>query len=357
MEVAEAIGRGLRRKLHSADIRLHPLADGGDGSLAAIGGVLGGQTYEVAVFNPIRKRVKAGYHFHDNTAYVELAAASGLVLLTDVERSALHTTTLGTGQLMADAIRRGADTIYLFIGGSATNDGGMGIAQALGYRFFDEKNEELPPVGASLASVYRIDASGLLFDPGQLNCKVVCDVTNPFAGPAGAAYVYAPQKGADTAVVERLDAGLRHFALTLTEHGYPDVSELPGAGAAGGVGGGAVALLGGEIIGGFSAIAEMTGLAEQLTGVDLVITGEGMLDGQSIQGKVVDGVATMARSRGIPTVAACGNAETDAAKKIGLDRVWTVMSRSKDLAEAMTTAAEKLDLIGEAIGEYYLAQE
>jgi glycerate kinase len=304
------------------------------------------ETVTVPVADPLGRPLEASYQRAGDTAYVELAAASGIVLLAEAERDAMVTTTLGTGQLIAHALDEGVRELYLFIGGSATNDGGTGIAHALGYRFFDAVGSELAPVGVSLRQLHRIDASRVHPDLPSLAVKVVCDVDNPFYGPRGAAYTYGPQKGASATEVEILDQGLRQLAGCLTAAGYPDVSQLAGAGAAGGVGGGAVALLGGELVSGTDTFLTISKLEAQMKTADVVLTGEGKLDTQTQQGKLISGVCALAHTHAKPVIGVCGAAEAGVADALGLARLYTVMDRSASVADAMETAYVKLVAIG-----------
>jgi len=347
--VCKALEKGLKNVNPSTEIISRPLADGGDGSLEILGHYLDLKTYSLEVQDPLGRSITASYNMNAHKAYIEMSRASGLVLLAPHERSSMKTTSFGTGELMADAIDRGAKEIYLFIGGSACNDGAMGIAQALGYQFYDGAGKLLEPTGENLLRVARIDGSGLVADPQEVSIQVLCDVNNPFAGKTGAAYVYAAQKGASPEEIVLLDRGLVHFAQVMVNHGLPDVSHIPGAGAAGGVGGGCIALLGAKLISGIQTFLDIADLESLIKDSDLVITGEGKLDAQTEHGKVVSGVCLLAQKHKVPVIAVCGAAEDQVEEKLPLQKVYTVISRSATLEEAMSRTAEKLEAIGREI--------
>lgn len=348
-EVCAALHRGLAPRYPDAEIVSRPLADGGDGSLDVLEDYLDVRTVTIECSDPLGRPIQASYRRSGSAAYIEVAAASGLVLLREAEREVLKTSSLGTGQLMAHAVEHGVQEVFLFLGGSATNDAGMGIAHALGYRFLDDSGQALPPIGKHLGKVASIDQSGLIPEMANVKVHVVCDVDNPLFGPNGAAYVYAPQKGATESDVELLDEGLRNLAKKLVAAGYPDVGELPGAGAAGGIGGGAVAFLNGHLQSGTATFLEISQLEKQVKEADLIITGEGFLDAQTAQGKLISGVCDLAHQHGKPIIGVCGGAEDGIAESLGLKQLYTIMDRSDSLAEAMNKAAEKLEEIGEKI--------
>ena len=348
-EVCNALSKGIKKSYPTATIISKPLADGGDGSLEVLDYYLELETITKTVQGPLGKPIAASYKIAGSIAYVELSAASGLILLKPHERNCLFTNTFGTGELIYDAIKRGANTIFLFVGGSATNDGGTGMANALGYQFYDAQNQLIQPIGKNLVDIHTIEDSQLLFDKNKLTIKVICDVNNPFYGPNGAAHVYAAQKGANPTEIIHLNNGLINLANQLTNQNYPDVSEVPGAGAAGGVAGGAIAFLDASLYSGIQTFLEITDLESVLKESDFVITGEGKLDAQTAQGKVISGVCQLALKYQKPIIAVCGDADEKAAKKLGINKVFTVLSRSTDLKEAMEKGAEKLVEIGEGI--------
>ena len=347
LEVCQAMARGLRRALPQSETILFPMADGGEGTAEILTYHSRGQWVEKEVNDPFFRPVTAGYGLSGDgrTAFIEMAAASGLPLLKPEERSALRTTTFGTGELILDAIQRGATKILLGIGGSATNDAGMGMAAALGYRFFDEKGERLPATGENLAKASTIDNSHLLADLEGVEVEVLCDVDNPLFGEKGAAYVYAPQKGADADDVALLDKGLRHFALLLENKFGEDFAAVPGAGAAGGMGAGALAFLGAMLRPGIQTVMELTGFDARLEQADLVITGEGKVDEQTLYGKLILGITRKAAARQIPVLAFCGTLEATPAQiqAIGLQAAFSLLTRPCTLEEAIAATADQLE--------------
>jgi glycerate 2-kinase len=307
-EAARAIAAGIQLAATGTLVRIVPVADGGEGTLDALVGARGGRRRTTVVSDPLGREITAVIgELPGHTCVVELAQASGYERLGADERDPERTSSFGTGQQIRMALDLGAERIILGLGGSATNDGAMGLARALGVRFLDADGQELAGIGADLSRVTEIDASGR--DPRLAGTQIVIagDVTNPFAGPDGAAYVFAPQKGADPAAVERLDAGLTHYASVLARVTGVDVGALPGAGAAGGVAGGVIALFGGVVTPGAELVLSSAGLEEQLVGAQLCITGEGRLDMQSLNGKAVSAVAAAARRAGVPCLALCGS--------------------------------------------------
>lgn len=291
----------------------HPLADGGEGTLEAIANNLGGQWQTVWVQGPLpSQKVDACYLWlpEEETAVIEMARASGLPLVPVGERNPEITTSYGTGELIAHAVQQGATQIQLAIGGSATNDAGLGLLMALGWQFLDSQGQSVGWGGQALSKVAEIIPPVPNTFPGV---TVLCDVTNPFSGANGAAQVYAPQKGADPAMVQRLDQGLRHFARVVQEFDGFEIN-FPGAGAAGGMGGGVAWALGAKIESGFTAIAKLTQLEQAMAGCDLVITGEGCFDDQSLQGKVVGGVIELAQTMGKPAIVVAGQSQENQTK-------------------------------------------
>lgn len=344
--VCVALSNGVKKANPNLEIITRPMADGGDGSLEVLAHYLDLQTITVEVEDPLFRPINASYKLVGTTAYIEMAAASGLALLKEKERNCMDTSSFGTGELILEAIRKGATTIYLFIGGSATNDAGMGIASALGWSFYSKGGELLVPIGENLTEVNRIDGTFLFYNPAKVEFKIICDVNNPFYGENGAAYVYAPQKGATVEEVKELDKGLRHLAEFLKANNYADIADIPGAGAAGGVGGGAIAFLNAELVSGIATFLEMTELEVAVKNCDLVITGEGKLDAQTEQGKVISGVCALAKKYNKPVIAVCGAADKKVAEKLGIQQIYTVLERAESLEEAMNKTAEKLIEIG-----------
>jgi len=306
-EAAAAIAEGVRRAVPDAEIETVPLPDGGPGTIRAIASISGGERRTCRVQGPLGRPVEAEWaSLPGGTAVVEMAAASGLGLLADDERDARITTTHGVGELVREALASGARRLIIGLGGSATNDGGAGLATALGVRLLDASGDEIPPGGVALSGLERIDASGL--DPRIVGASVIgaSDVTNPLCGPEGASHVYGPQKGASPEAVRELDAALENYARVIERDLGVAVRDVAGAGAAGGLGAGIIAFLGAEIRPGVDVVAEVVGLRERLDGADLAITGEGRLDGQTRYGKTVAGVARLASEVGVPVIVVPG---------------------------------------------------
>ncbi len=306
-EAAEAIAAGVRRALPEAEVDVAPVSDGGAGLVDAMLAASKGRLMHSRVQDPLGREVEAEWALlDDGTAVIEMAAAAGLVLLGQDERDPRVTTTRGVGQLLVATLDASARRIIVGVGGSATNDGGAGMAAALGVRFLGADARDLPPGGAALARLESIDASAI--DPRVRETRVIAatDVTNPLCGPEGASLVYSPQKGATQEVARELDAALRRYGGIVKRDVGVSVADVPGAGAAGGLGAGLIAFLRAEVRSGFEIVAEVTGLRERIAAADLVITGEGCLDGQTAYGKAVSGVAGMAREAGVPVIAVPG---------------------------------------------------
>ena len=349
-EVCNALTKKKKKSNSSLDIIACPMADGGDGSLETINHYFNLEPVELIVNDPLFRPIKSTYYCSHKTAYIEMSAASGLVLLKEEERNCMFTSSFGTGELIADALQKGATIINLFIGGSATNDGGIGIASALGYQFFDASGNLLSPTGQNLLLINRIDESEVLFNPKEVLVKVFCDVDTLLYGKNGAAYIYGAQKGASSIEIDHLNQGLVNLSSKLLAHNFPNIADIPGTGAAGGVGGGAIAFLGAQLISGIQNFIEITQLEKLIKECDLVITGEGKLDSQTEQGKVISGVCQLAKKYSKPIIAVCGAADLPISKSLALQQVYTVLSKSKSVVEAMAKAAEKLALIGHEIG-------
>jgi glycerate kinase len=357
---AEAMGRGVRQVLAGAEIDLVPMADGGEGTVEALVTATGGRIVPVRVTGPLGEPVEAffGLLGDGQTAVIEMAAASGLPHVAPERRNPLLTTTYGTGELVRAALDAGARRLIIGLGGSATVDGGVGMVQALGGRFLDAAGQELPPGGGALTRLARIDLSGL--DPRLAACPITaaCDVDNPLTGPKGAAAVFGPQKGADPAMVEQLDQGLGRLAAVIRRDLEQDVEHMPGAGAAGGMGGGLVALLGATLRSGVEIVIEASRLRERLAGASLCLTGEGGTDFQTAHGKTPMGVAQAAKAHGVPVLCLSGGLGRDyeAVYTVGIDAVMSIVPgpisleeavrRGPELAEAAAARALRLARIG-----------
>ena len=309
-----------------AEICAIPVADGGEGTVDAFLAAVGGTRAEVPCTGPCGQEVMGFYGLlPDGTAVVEMAAAAGLPL-AGACRDPEKTTTYGVGQLMAHALSRGAKRLVLGLGGSATNDGGCGAAAALGAEFLDAEGRAFVPTGGTLTQIAHIRMKGLRETMAGAEVTVMCDIDNPLCGPAGAAAVFGPQKGADAAMVARMDAGLRHLAETLEKDVGMEVLTLAGGGSAGGFGAGAAAFFGGQLRMGIDVVLDLTDFDRKCRGASLVITGEGHLDSQSLRGKTVVGVARRARALGVPAAALVGGCETalDAVYAEGVSGVFPI---------------------------------
>ena len=307
-QVASSIAEGLRSVCADLDIVEVSVADGGEGTVEALRDTLGGRIVRCKVHDPLMREMEAAYAILADgcTAVLEMASASGLPLLTSEERNPLKTSTFGTGELIADALDRGCRQFLVGIGGSATNDGGMGVFAALGYRFLDRQGRVLPACGESLLKVADIDVSGVNPRLREAFFNVACDVDTPFCGPDGAAYVFAPQKGASPSDVEFLDKGLANFASVVQRRLGRDVRFVPGAGAAGGLGGGFLAFSNARLKKGIDMVLDAINFDALLEGADAVITGEGRIDSQTFKGKTPYGVMCRARAKDIPVYAIGG---------------------------------------------------
>jgi glycerate kinase len=353
-QAAGCIERGIRKALTKVSIVKIPMADGGDGTALAIVEATGGQMVKCEVCDPLGRKIQStfGLTGDGRTAVIEMALASGLALLKPDERNPLLTSSRGTGELICAALGSHVDEILIGIGGSATNDGGVGMARALGGRFLDEGNRELADNGGALTRLSRIDIAGLDARLKKVNVSVACDVDNPLCGPRGAARVYGPQKGATPAMVKQLDDGLKRLAKIIQKDLGFKVAKLPGAGAAGGQGAGLVAFLGARMRPGVDIVTKAIGLESKLAGCDLVITGEGRLDGQTAFGKGPAGVAKIARKLGIPVIAICGSLSPDAGKvrALGIEVFFSALEEPMAEADLPKRAPGMLERCAEQVG-------
>ena len=347
--VGAAIARGIAAVLPKAEVLLVPVADGGEGTVRALVAATGGQLRRATVSGPLGEPVAAEYGVlgqreadATRTAVIEMAAASGLPLLSPSARDPLRASTRGTGELLLAALDAGCTRVIMGIGGSATNDGGAGMAQALGVRLLDAAGVDLPPGGAALARLARIDTSGL--DPrlAATEIRVACDVSNPLVGPEGASAVYGPQKGATPEVVRVLDAALAHFADIVRRDLHVDVRDVPGAGAAGGLGAGLLAFARVTLEPGARLVLDTLDFATKLAGASLVISAEGQLDRQTAYGKSVGAVVAAAHAHGAITVVLAGRVAMDdaALRALGIDAAVPLADGPLSLEESMARAAE-----------------
>ncbi len=355
LEVAVSIEKGIRRVLPNATCVKIPMADGGEGTVQSLIDAAGGKLVRKRVMGPAGKIVTACYGWlpGKKTAVIEMAEASGLPLVEGHTKNPLKTTTYGTGQLILDALDRGAKKIILGIGGSATNDGGVGMAQALGVRFMDTRGREIkePGSGGMLAKIQTIDATGLDARISKVKILVACDVKNPLHGKQGAAHVFGPQKGATPKMVAVLDANLKHLGRLIKRDLKKGVARMPGAGAAGGLGAGLVAFAGATLKSGVDIVLRTTELEKYVKGADLVITGEGKVDFQTAFGKTPSGVARAAKKHRVPVVA-IGGALSDDAHNVfahGIDGIASAAAKDMSLDEALRDSRPHLENVAERV--------
>lgn len=308
-----------------------PVADGGEGTVECFVQAIGAAPVAVPVTGPYGEPISATYARKEQLAIIEMAAAAGLPMVGE-KKNPETTTTYGVGQMIAHAVENGCRDILLGLGGSATNDGGCGCAAALGVRFCDKNGKEFVPTGKALADIDHIDASQAKAKLDGVTLTVMCDVENPLCGPNGAAHVFGPQKGADEAMVERLDRGLDHLAQVVERDLGMSVAQIPGAGAAGGMGAGCMAFLGAELKSGIECVLDTVGFDGLLEGADLVITGEGRIDSQSVQGKVISGIARRTKPREVPLLALVGGIAEDAGAgyDLGVTAMFSIDRSAQD---------------------------
>lgn len=356
-EVALALSRGIQKVLPDSSCILLPMADGGEGTVESLVDATGGKRIQLKVLDPLMRETESFYGITGDgeTAVIEMAAASGIELLKMEERDPWITSTFGTGQLIKDALDRGVRKILLGIGGSATNDGGVGMALALGVKFSGKFGPISVQGGGALGELEQIHMEGL--DPrlAAMEIAVACDVSNPLSGPQGASAVYGPQKGADGAMVQQLDQNLVHFAGLIREQLGKEISEIPGAGAAGGLGAGLMAFLDARLMKGFDMIAGAVGLEEMIAEADLVITGEGKMDAQTRFGKTPFGVAQMAMRHGKPVIGVAGTLDEDATTlyKEGFDVLMPIQEKPGDLETSLRDGEQLLERCGERMARLF----
>ena len=351
VEAGNAAAEGVRRVFPDAECRVRPLADGGEGTVDALVAGLGGELRRVTVTGPAGKPVSAKYGLlPDGVAVMEMAEAAGITLVAGAEKNPLYTTTYGVGEMILDAARNGARKFVIGIGGSATNDGGAGMLQALGFRLLDADGNDIPRGGAGLAKLARIDSSDLKFQISDFRFQIACDVKNPLCGENGASAVFGPQKGATPEMVKELDAALTNFARVAScssgssdssgariSSDSGDLSATPGAGAAGGLGFGFKAFLGAELVPGVDLILGETRLEDFVRDADVVITGEGRLDGQTVMGKAPIGVARLAKKHGRRVLAFAGvlGDGVEQVNGAGIDAYFPILRKLVSLEEAL----------------------
>lgn len=356
-EAADAIARGVRSALPEAELKLFPLSDGGEGLVETLAGAANGTILSTTVSDPLGQKVEARWALINNkkSAVIEMAAASGLALVPPESRNPGITSTYGTGELIRAALDEGCSEIIIGIGGSATNDGGAGMACVLGAKLLDKDGRPLGPGGLELLKLDRVDITSL--DPRikDVSCKVACDVDNPLTGQHGASYVYGPQKGANPDLVKDLDRSLGHYAGMLKKYLGADLEQVPGAGAAGGLGAGLIAFMGAELHSGINLVLDTLKVEQEVDNANLIITGEGRLDKQSLRGKVPVGVAKRAKKYSIPVIALAGSVEVnhDELNKAGITAAFSISDGPMKLEEAVSRGPELLEKKAEALINFY----
>lgn len=357
IQFCNAVEEGVKKVFPKAEIVKLPLADGGDGTIDVANFYLNGEFLKVKVNNPLFQQVNALYLYakSTHTAFIEMAEASGLKLLKTEELDCKNTSTYGTGELILDAINRGVKHIILGIGGSATNDCGIGMAVALGYRFLDEYQNTVKPIGKNLSKIVSIDDSKVNLKLKHINFKIACDVTNPLYGKNGAAYVYAKQKGASENDIEMLDKGLQDFSKVLDAHFKVYSQNIKGAGAAGGMGIGTMLFLNGNLMSGIELVKEIAQFDDKVKNSDWIITGEGKLDEQTLSGKTIQGVLDAAAQHNIKVAVLCGSIELNekSLKRLGISYADSILNKSIDLADAIKNSFIYLLNISENFARKY----
>ena len=345
MEAGMAIKDGILAAKPDAEVIVKPLADGGEGTTDALIEGMNGERIDLTVTGPMHTPVDAyyGYLKDTNTAVMEMASAAGITLVPDSEKNPLLATSYGVGEMINDAIQRGCRNFIIGIGGSVTNDGGIGMLKALGVRFLDENGEDAGEGGQALAKVARIDVSGMNPLLKECHIQVACDVNNPLCGENGSTYVYGPQKGVTEDMKKTLDEAMAHFARVTSETLENDYMNTPGAGAAGGLGYAFLAYTGAALTPGIELILDAVGLEEELSGADVVVTGEGRLDFQTAMGKAPVGVARLAKKYNAKVIAFAGSVtkEATACNKEGIDAFFPILRSVCTLAEAMDPVAAR----------------
>lgn len=346
-KVAESLAKGIKNTFSKAEITLLPLADGGEGTLEAIKGNL--EFVKCMASDPLFRKIESKYLWDEKTktAFVEMAQISGLELLTDNERNPLKTTTLGTGELIANALKRKAKKVILFVGGSATNDGGIGMAAALGYNFIDKDGNTLNPIGENLNLIQDFDYQ-TIFDLSKIEFVVATDVTNPFFGENGAAHIYAKQKGANLEQIDFLDEGLQNLNSVLKKTKNINLQTIPGSGAAGGLAGGAYAFLGAKVVSAAEEIFKICDLETKIEQSDFIISGEGRIDSQTWNGKLISKLLENSNQRKVILIG--GTVETDLTDKPNIIKTFQIKTPEMSLDFAKANAAELLVDKGTEIG-------
>lgn len=353
-EVGETIKKGINSVKNDADIMVIPIGDGGEGTVEAMIDATNGHLVTAEVCSPIMEHTSAGYGISGDgeTAFVEMASASGLGLVPLFHRNPYTATTLGTGQILKSALDAGVKRMIIGIGGSATNDGGIGVASALGVRFLNECGEHIAPTNQGIESLDRIDISGLDTRIKDVEIVVACDVNNPLTGENGASFIYGPQKGADAQLVKKMDGNLKKFAEIVKRDVGIDIDQTPGAGAAGGLGAGLLAFFGADLRCGIDIVLDYLNFDSKIAGADLIITGEGCFDYQTVMNKAPYGVARAAGRHGIKVIgiSAVFGERAEALLDNGFDAIFSVVGKLTDLDDAIATTEKNLYILAKSIG-------
>lgn len=357
-EICEGLKMGILKTFPTAICQTLPLADGGEGTLETLQIVLGGQFITCEVQDPLFRKITAKYLWiaTSRTAIVEMARASGIELLQKNERNALITSTFGTGQLILDALKKNAQSIILTVGGSATNDGGIGMANALGYTFMDKNKNELKPIGENLLKIHSIDKNKIPPNLAKTKFTVATDVINPFYGPNGAARVFAPQKGADELAIDLLDKGLENLAQLFEAEFNLNIQKKQGSGAGGGIGGGAIVFLNAQICSAADWILDIANIDAKLKIANVLITGEGKIDSQTWQGKLISQLLERANKFKVPTILVCGtmqNVEQVIAQE-GVMYATSILNAPMNLEDAIEKTSQLIEYQGSMLGKMLL---
>lgn len=339
VQAGEAARDGIKKVYPDADVTVRPIADGGEGTVDALVEGMGGSKVQVEVTGPLGAPVIAEYGVFGTTAVMEMSAAAGITLVPAELRNPMNTTTYGVGEMIIDAVHKGCRNFIIGIGGSATNDGGIGMLQALGFGILDECGENVPMGGRGLEKIAKITTDGALPELSECTVNIACDVTNPLCGELGCSAIYGPQKGADSDMVKTMDAWLERYAALVKDVLPESDKDRPGAGAAGGIGFAFSAFLGGVLKNGIGLILSETALEDYVRGADFVITGEGRLDSQTVMGKAPSGVADIAKKYSIPVIAfsGCVTREATVCNEHGIDAFFPIVRGAVTLEEAMAS--------------------
>lgn len=360
LDVANYIEKGFKRIYEDSDVIKIPVADGGEGTVDALVIGTSGKYEDVEVIGPLGQPIKAKYGIiNDEMAVIEMAAASGLTLVDKEKLNPLVTTTYGTGQLIKSALEKGIRRIYVGLGGSATNDGGVGMAQALGVSFKDDVGKEIGFGGGELIKIREIDITNIHPLLKEAEIIAISDVTNPLYGPIGASYIFGPQKGANNGMVEKLEENLKYYGDVIKKKLKKDIANIPGAGAAGGLGAGLIAFCNATIEPGIERVLDITNIDYHLKDADLVITGEGMIDGQSKYGKVPIGVAKRALKYDVPVIAIVGSVGDGASEvyAYGIDLITDIVNKPMTLNEAINNVQELIEYAAENVARIFKLSE